>query len=218
MRAARTRRLLRCGVAAGPVFATVFLAEGAARPGYRPLRHPVSTLALGPRGWVQTANFAVCATALLGTAVGLAGADGAGRATESLIGAAGLGLIASAAFPSDPTSGYPPGTPGAADPPTPAGIAHALSAVPVFCGLSAAALVTARRSWRAGQRGFAAYSLGTGIGVLATSALAGAGFGQVPRLVDRGGLVQRISIIGALAWVSTLSLREIRRLPASPGG
>ena len=45
-----TRRLLRCGMTAGPVFVAVFLAEGAVRDGYRPLRHPVSSLALGPRG------------------------------------------------------------------------------------------------------------------------------------------------------------------------
>ena len=38
-----TRRLLRCGVAAGPVFVAVFLLEGAVRDGYRPLRHPVSS-------------------------------------------------------------------------------------------------------------------------------------------------------------------------------
>jgi hypothetical protein len=35
-----TRGLLRCGVVAGPVFVTVFLAEGAVREGYRPLRVP----------------------------------------------------------------------------------------------------------------------------------------------------------------------------------
>lgn len=33
-----TRRLLRCGVAAGPVFMAVFLLEGALREGYRPLQ------------------------------------------------------------------------------------------------------------------------------------------------------------------------------------
>jgi len=54
-----TRRLLRRGLAAGPVCVTGFLVEGAARDGYRPLRHPVSPLALGPRGWIQAANFAV---------------------------------------------------------------------------------------------------------------------------------------------------------------
>ena len=54
---------LRCG--RGPVFAAVFLVEGALRDGYQPLRHPVSSLALGPRGWIQTANFAVAGTLFL---------------------------------------------------------------------------------------------------------------------------------------------------------
>jgi hypothetical protein len=49
-------------VAAGPVFAAVFLLEGAVRDGYRPLRHLVSSLALGPRGWIQAGNFAVTGT------------------------------------------------------------------------------------------------------------------------------------------------------------
>ena len=58
------RGLLYCGLAAGPVFVTAFLAEGATRDGYRPSRHPVSSLALGPRGRIQTANFALSAQAL----------------------------------------------------------------------------------------------------------------------------------------------------------
>jgi Protein of unknown function (DUF998) len=60
-----TRGLLSCGLAAGPAFITTFLVEGATRFGYRPSRHPVSSLALGPRGWVQTANFAVTGTLVL---------------------------------------------------------------------------------------------------------------------------------------------------------
>jgi hypothetical protein len=67
-----TRRLLRCGVAAGPVFVAVFLLEGAVRDGYRPLRHPVSSLALGSRGWIQTGNFVVAGTLFLAGAAGLA--------------------------------------------------------------------------------------------------------------------------------------------------
>jgi hypothetical protein len=65
------RGLLYCGLAAGPVFVTTFLAEGAIRDGYRPSRHPVSSLALGPRGQVQTANFAVTGTLVLAGAAGL---------------------------------------------------------------------------------------------------------------------------------------------------
>jgi Protein of unknown function (DUF998) len=83
-----TRRLLRCGAAAGPVFVAVFLLEGAVREGYRPLRHPVSSLALGPRGWIQAGNFAMAGTLFLAGAAGLAraGDPAAGRAAPALIG------------------------------------------------------------------------------------------------------------------------------------
>ncbi len=85
------------------------------REGYRPLRHPVSSLALGPRGWVQAANFTVAGTLFQAGAAGLAGAGDSvgGQPAPALIGAAGAGLIAAAVFTTDPVSGYPPGTPDA---------------------------------------------------------------------------------------------------------
>src|SRR5579863_9741898 len=109
-----TRGLLFCGLAAGPVFITTFLVEGATRDGYRPSRHPVSSLALGPRGRVQTANFAVAGTLVLAGAAGLERAGDLALSTRTgrvLIGAAGVGLIGAAVFATDPVSGYPPGTP-----------------------------------------------------------------------------------------------------------
>ena len=213
------RGLLRCGVAAGPVFAGVFLLEGAARDGYRPLRHPVSSLALGSRGWIQAGNFAVTGTLLLAGAAGLARAGdpaASSRAAPALIGAAGAGLIGSAVFTTDPVSGYPPGTPDVLNRPSPAGVAHNLAAAPVFFGLPAAALACGWRSWRAGQRGFGLYSAGTAITMLATMALATAGFGQSPRLVNLGGLFQRASIITGFAWLTALSTRALQHGPASP--
>ena len=215
---ASTRRLLRCGVAAGPVFVAVFLLEGAVRDGYRPLRHPVSSLALGPRGWIQAGNFAVAGTLLLAEAAGLArAADPAtsSRAAPALIGAAGAGLIGSAVFTTDPVSGYPPGTPDALSRPSSTGIAHNLAAVPVFLGLPAAALACGWRSWRAGQHRFGVYSAGTAVTMLTTMALAGAGFGQTPRLVSLGGLFQRASIITGFTWLTALSARALRRTPTT---
>ena len=145
-----TRSLLRCGLAAGPVFVAVFLAEGAVRKGYSPLRHPVSSLALGSRGWVQTGNFAVTGSLLLAGAAGLSRAadqTGAGQAGPVLIGAAGAGLLGSAAFVTDPVSGYPPGTPDAIEHPSRTGTIHNLSAIPVFLACPP------RRSRLAGVRG-----------------------------------------------------------------
>ena len=209
-----TRRLLRCGLGAGPVFVTAFLAEGAARDGYRPLRHPVSSLALGSRGWIQTGNFAVAGTLFLAGAAGLAraGDPAASRgAAPALIGAAGAGLIGAALFPTDPVSGYPPQTPGALTEPSRTGTAHNVAAVPVFFGLPAAALAAGWRSWRAGQRRFGLYSAGTAVVMLAAVVLASAGFGQAPRLVNLGGLFQRVSIMTGFAWLTAVSARTLRR-------
>jgi Protein of unknown function (DUF998) len=213
-----TRRLLRCGAAAGPVFVAVFLVEGAVRGGYRPLRHPVSSLALGPRGWIQAGNFAVTGTLFLAGAAGLARAGDlvtGSRAARVLIGAAGAGLIGSAVFTTDPVSGYPPGTPDALTRPSATGTAHNLAAVPVFLGLPAAALASGWRSWRAGQPGFALYSAGAAVTMLTTMALAGAGFGQSPRLVNLGGLFQRASIISGFTWLTALSAQALRRMPSN---
>ena len=208
----RIRGLLRCGLWAGPVFTAVFLAEGTAREDYRQLRHPVSSLALGPRGWVQAANFAVTGTLVLATAAGLGrAADPAlsSRAGRALIGAAGAGLIGAAVFRTDPVSGYPPGTPDALTQPTRTGVIHNLASVPVFLGLPAAAFICGWKSARAGHRGFGLYSAATATTVLATMALAGAGFNQSPRLVNHAGLFQRASIITGLGWLTALSAQAL---------
>ena len=213
-----TRSLLRCGVAAGPVFVAVFLLEGAVREGYRPLRHPVSSLALGRRGWIQTANFAVAGTLFVAAASGLARAGdraASSRAAPALVGAAGAGLIGSAVFTTDPVSGYPPGTPDAPTQPTRAGIAHNLAAVPVFLGLPAAALISSWQAWREGQRGFALYSAGTAVIMPATMALAAAGFGQSSRLAGLGGLFQRASIMTGFAWLSAVSAHALQHARAT---
>lgn len=97
------------------------------------------------------------------------------------------------------------------DPQAPA-LRHNLAAVPVFLGLPGAALAC---GWRSGQRRFALYSGGTAVTMLVTMALAGAGFGQSPRLVHLGGLFQRASIVSGFTWLTALSARELQRAPAT---
>ncbi|MBO0823160.1 MAG: DUF998 domain-containing protein [Actinobacteria bacterium] len=211
--AGQTRRLLRCGVWAGPVFTATFLAEGAVRDGYRPLRHPVSSLALGTRGWIQTVNFAVTGVLTLAGAAGLrlTGDRTAGSsAGPVLVAAAGAGLIGSAAFRTDPVGGYPLGTPDMPAKFSRAGTAHNLAAVPVFFGLPAAAAGYGWRNWRAGQApGFAIYCATTAVIMPVTMVLAGAGFGQSSRLGGYGGLFQRASILAGFAWLTALSVRTL---------
>ncbi len=212
------RGLLYCGLAAGPVFVTVFLTDGATRKGYRSSRHPVSSLVLGPRGWVQAANFAVTGTLFLAGAAGLRRAGDralSARAGQALIGAAGAGLIGSAVFTTDSVSGYPPGTPDALVRPSRTGMAHTLAAVPVFAGLPAAALTCSWQSFRTGQRGFGLYCAATATTMLATTALVSAGFNQSRRLVNLAGLFQRASIVTGFGWLTALSARALTRTPAT---
>jgi hypothetical protein len=183
--------LRRAGALAGPLFVAAFLAEGASRSDYDPLRHPVSALARGQRGWQQRANFAVAGTLMLTGAVGL------GRRGR-LVGAAAVGLLGAGAFRTDPVLGYPPG---ASAEKTPEGKLHDLFGVPVFLGIPAAAFVEARR----GRGAWRVASAASGAGMLATFVVAGAGFSgkAVP-----GGLYQRISLAIGLGWVTALVLRR----------
>jgi hypothetical protein len=112
-----TRRLLRAGAVAAPLFAVVALAQAAVRPGYDLTRHPVSMLALGDLGWIQTANFVVCGLLVLVAAVGLRRArrgQNGGTWGPILFVTQGVGLLVASAFQMDPGDGFPVGTPAGA--------------------------------------------------------------------------------------------------------
>jgi hypothetical protein len=66
-----TRRLLICGLLAGPLFIAVALVQAVSRDGYDLGRHPISLLSLGEAGWMQVANFVVTGGLCLACAVGL---------------------------------------------------------------------------------------------------------------------------------------------------
>jgi len=206
-----TRRdLLPYGAVAGPLFVSVFSIEGARRPDYKPLRHPVSSLSLGRRGWVQVANFAATGMLYIAGAAGLARSPGqaaCGRIAAAALGATGLGLLGSAMFRTDPVSGYPPGTPDVPAETTARGTIHTVAGLPIFLGIPAAAIVCAWLFHRSGRPGWAAYSAATGASMLTTVGLFGAGLSQNPRLVNYAGLFQRAAIVTGLSWLTALSIR-----------
>lgn len=109
-----TRRLLLCGVVAGSVYIIVGLAQILLRDGFDATRHPLSMMSLGEWGWVQIANFIVCGALTLLGAVGLYRAVRTNRAWAIgaiLVGVFGIGTIGGGIFTTDPSLGFPPGTP-----------------------------------------------------------------------------------------------------------
>src|SRR5687768_786022 len=101
------RRLLMCGVLAGPIYLVAGVAQGLLREGFSFARHPLSVLANGPLGWIQTANFLICGLLVIAAAVGIGRVLGKGSRglTVALMGY-GAGMIAASIFPADPVDGF----------------------------------------------------------------------------------------------------------------
>jgi hypothetical protein len=203
-----------------------FTAIGAKRAGYDWRRHAVSSLADGPGGWFQRANFILTGSLFCIAAHGLARSPkqtAVPRVVPALTFAVGGGLIGSGLFVTDPVAGYPPsaGDQDEADPNRPViatreGTLHNLCATPIFVGIPIAATTSATSAAHRGHYRWASYSAGSAIAMGSATALFGAAFGGAPRLARHGGLLQRLSIATGFGWLSALSLRALTSaLPVS---
>lgn len=203
---AGTRRLLYCGLVAGPLFVLAFLIQGIAKSdGYEFLRHPVSSLELGENGWAQTATFLVCGTLTILFATGLWRSRLVGRAGVVLVGIWGVGLLGAGVFTTSPVSGYPIGTPAAVEYST-AGALHDAFSLPGFLALALAQVVLARGK----GRGWLVYSLLSATSYLVFFFLASAGFSQSEPWVDTAGLFQRLCVIVGWTWLVIVATRVLR--------
>ena len=110
----RTRQLLACGILAGPIYILVGLLQILTRKGFDMTRHPLSLMSTGDLGWIQIANFILTGTLVVLGAIGLRRAiqaDNRWRRGALFLGLYGLGVIGGGVFVTDPTLGFPPGTP-----------------------------------------------------------------------------------------------------------
>ena len=212
-RTVKTKTLLACGAIGGPLFVAAFLVGGATRADYDPLRHPVSSLALGDSGWTQTANFIVVGLLMLAFAVGLR------RALRSLGGAIwgpllvgiwAIGLLGAGVFVTDPVSGYPPGTSDRMSGYSWHGALHDIFSLAAFVALAVACFVFGRWFSARGERGSAIYSAVTGIVFAVAFVLSSAGFGQAEGLVDLAGLFQRVAVAVGFGWLALLAVHLLR--------
>jgi len=214
------RLLLRGGLIAGPLFLGSVFVQGLARADYSPIRHPVSSLSLGPRGWLQSASFAVTGGLSLGFVVGLSRTlctEIGTRVGPVLLAAAAVGILGAAAFPTDPVGGYPPGTPLVPTRSTTRGVLHDVLTLPAFLCVPAAELTFAHAFARHGERGWAAYSAASALGMLVSYALASAGFRQRPGLVEIAGGLQRAAVAIGFIWLTVLAARALASVDLGSG-
>lgn len=210
--AVKTKLLLACGAIAGPLFTLVWLVAGAARPDYDPLRHPISSLSIGPLGWTQSANFILTGLLTLAFAFGLRRAlESSSSPTRAplLIAVIAIGLLGAGFFVTDPLSGYPPGTPDLPLQYSVTGRLHRLFSAFVFLGLPFACFVFARLFANWGQRSWALYSRLTAIAFVGMFVVTSVGFAGVAPLVNYAGLFQRITLIIGWLWLTLLAVYRL---------
>jgi uncharacterized membrane protein YhaH (DUF805 family) len=211
----RTGALLLCGALVGPLTFVIGLAQALTRPGYDLMRQPVSSLALGPLGWVQTLNFLLGGVLMLGFALGLARAlPVLGRPPgplPAIVAAWAVGLLGAGVFATDPISGYPVGEPRHGH--TVHGVLHAFPfSVALVAACVAGAVVFARRSRDEGRRGWAALSAGTALAVLIGFVGFGLSFTIGVGFVPVAGFIQLVTIAIGWAWLAAVALHVRGRL------
>lgn len=211
MGAAVTRSLLGYGVLVGPFYLLIGVVQGFVRDGFSFARHPLSVLANGPGGWVQTANFVLSGLMVIAAAVGFWRVPAPRlRASPVFLAFFGLSMIVASVFRADPVDGFPAGTP--LGPPTtisPMGMGHFIAGTLGFVSLALCCLCSARAMSRNGNRSLASAGVLSGLSVLVgffggflIPALAGSTIGIW------------IAVVVGWTWLGWVSARLYRMAPS----
>lgn len=189
------------GVLAGPLFVIVIVIQALIHADFDLAEHPLSLLALGEQGWIQTLNFIACGTAVVAAALTERRTTGLlSTWTRRMITTYGVAVIVAGVFPADPWHGYPVG---ADETTTWHGVIHSAAAATAGIALVVATITSARFARRLGHNRWASASLAVGVGYLIASMVAGA-TGDL-RIAFLGGAV-------IWCWASgVLAATQIRR-------
>jgi hypothetical protein len=189
------------------LFVLTFLIEGALRPNYSALKHPVSSLSIGETGWIQVMNFIGSGFLLLIFSYRLRKRlkpIPLLKKVPVLFGMVALGLIGAGICITDPVYGYPENKPLRLSQFTIRGHLHDVFSLFVFVCLPVACFSLRNYFLLEGKKGLANYVLYGAIGMLLAFIFAGFGFKQIPGIKEFAGLLQRTSIIigwTIISWV-----------------
>lgn len=206
-----SRSLLRYGVLAGPFYLTIGLIQSFVRDDFDLARHPLSLLANGPGGWVQTANFVLTGLMVLAGAVGLRRALGRkSRSMSWFLGGFGASMIVAGVFPADPVDGFPVGTrEGYPTSISTTGIIHFVAGTLGFVCLAVSCFFAARAMSRRDSSLAARFSLLSGMAILL-------GFFGGP-LLPTATLGIWFAVVVGWAWLAAVSLHLYRAAPGASG-
>ncbi|RYE07993.1 MAG: DUF998 domain-containing protein [Hyphomicrobiales bacterium] len=198
----QTQWLLMAGIAAALLFFAVATVEVFARPGFSIIRHAISMLSLGERGWVMVATFIASGVLVLLCATGIWQATGH-LFGAVLVGLFGAGLIVAGFFPAPAGLGFPPGTPADMAPVMDTGaVLHSVGFMLAFGSLIVGCFVFSAHFWMGGQVALGVFSLLAG---LAIPLLIGLGMASVVAT----GVAFYVAAMLAWLWLAIIAWRAM---------
>lgn len=182
---------LTFGVAGTVLFPIIYLIEGATRPGYDAWGQTISALSLGPGGWIQQFNFALCGVSVLWLAfVWRKILAGGVCATWYPImrGIEGLGLVAIAFITQDPL--------------------HTACLIVIVNAMTFGLFVIARRFWKQPLwRGWVTFSVVMGIWPMVFMSFFGLALNAHSVFAGYAGLFERLATNADTIWALALLAR-----------
>lgn len=207
-----SKTLLGSGIAVGILVPVVLLTDGATRADYSLWHHGASQLGTGDRAWLQTGNFVAGGLLMAAFAVGVHRVLRPGRRagwTAAMLVTAAVGLVLAGIVPTDPALGYPPGQPAGV---TAAGAVHQMAGLALFAGLSAPALILAKRLGET-NRAWAVYSRVSGYLVIGFAFAAGIAYRLDVKEIWQpapAGLLEHLSLLTGFCWTIALAVHLLR--------
>ncbi|MCL2157430.1 MAG: DUF998 domain-containing protein [Methanobrevibacter sp.] len=200
--------LLVLGAISGVIFTLSWIIQEAFKVGYNPMMVPISSLAIGELGWIQTATFLISGLALILFAYGLEkirGEEGFSKWIAIFLAIGGVGLIGAGCFITDPMNGFPPGTSETIVETTLIGTLHQLFSVLLFIGLPVAMALFSKYFFKIKNSVLGIYTLISSVLfiifmiILKVAAIDSVG------LLPFYGLIQRIMLVIGFLWVIFIS-------------
>lgn len=182
---------LTIGVAGTALFPIIYIVEGTTRPGYDVWRQTISSLSIGPGGWIQQLNFALCGVSVLWSAFVwrkiLAG--GVCATWYPIIrGIEGLGLLAIAVSTQDPL--------------------HTAFLLVIANAMCSGLFVIARRFWKQPfWSGWVTFSVACGLWLMVIMPIFGIALNTHSAFTGYAGLFERLATNADTVWSLVLVAR-----------
>ena len=192
------------------LFPIIYTIEGATRPGYNAWQQAISTLSLGPGGWIQRADFIMCGLCFIWLAfVWHNILKGSPYAKWYLIvrGIEGVALVLIGFFSTDPGYGYPPGTPSGPGPSTLGGTLHLAFTIFFINCMFVCFFIIAGYFWKTPNlRGWATFTLLCGLLPMIFMPFFGIAQNTHSIFTGYAGLFERIATNADIFWGVVLLL------------